>query len=114
MHMKTASIEPGLQQQVNHPPPTKNYPNAQGAIDGEQADPHAFQVPQGQATEAKKTKYPRVKYLELPETRHTVVAVVEVIVVEDKEPPGGKPPNNNRVLAPIYQLSAARVGQWTI
>ena len=50
------------------------------------------------------------KYLELPETGHTVVVVDTAAV--DMEAPGGKTPNNNRKLVLIYLLLAARVGPW--
>jgi hypothetical protein len=57
MHIKTKIIIPNLVLEVSSK--AFNRPNAQAPIDGEQADPRACQVAKGQATEAKKTKYPR-------------------------------------------------------
>ena len=60
-------------------------------------------------------KSPSTEYLELPETGHTVVVVVDkVAVVVDIEAPGGKTPNKNRKSVLIYLLLALGVGPWSI
>jgi hypothetical protein len=93
-HIKIESIGPGLAQQGNHPSPSKKSPQRTAPIDGEQA------------------KLRAAKYLELPETRHTAEAVVKAADVVDTETSRRKTTKNKRKLV-IYQLSAARVGQWT-